>query len=283
MKKSKLICKTLLSLTMMIGLFVTLESDVSAVGSDPAFPASSQPLHDAILAKYPAIDNAPSGNGDGVISQEEAASWGGSTINIRNATITGTITGIEYFTNTNLLSLYLDGNQFSGEIPSGITNMSGLTIINLVNNLLTGTIPTNIGNLTNLVSLHLHTNNLTGSIPVSIGSLSNLEQLEISFNQLTGPIPNTLGNCSALRQILLHSNQLSGSIPESIGYLPLTRLTINKNNLSGEVPDSIFTNPTLRTLEINDNAGLTGNPAEKIPADSAIEKLRIQGTDMVQA
>ncbi|MDQ0361134.1 toxin Cry1Ac domain D-VI-related protein [Breznakia pachnodae] len=278
---------TLFSLASINTIDATENGDSSNIAplstSEPAFPASSQPLHDAILSIYPAVDGADGSVKDGVISKSEAAAWTGTKIHVRNLGLAGTITGIEYFTNPNLSSLYLDKNQFTGEIPSGLGSMSGLTVLNLSENHLSGSIPSDIGQLSNLQSLHLHTNNLSGSIPTTFGNLGSLEQLAISFNQLTGSIPEELGNCSSLRQILLHSNLLSGSIPESIGYLPLTRISINKNNLSGEVPDSLFTNSTLKTLELCDNAGLTGNPAEKIPADSQLTKVRIQGTDMIQA
>ena len=94
------------------------------------------------------------------------------------------------------ISLTLDNNNLTGEIPSEIGNLTNLTVLTLSLNQLTGSIPLEIGNLTNLTMLTLGSNQLTGEIPPEIGNLTNLSYLWLHNNQLTGEIPETICNLS---------------------------------------------------------------------------------------
>ncbi|KAG8661799.1 receptor-like protein EIX2 [Manihot esculenta] len=88
-----------------------------------------------------------------------------------------------------LYSIDLSGNNFVGEIPQELMNLSGLQILNLSTNKLYGHIPWNIGKLSSLESLDLSENELSGSIPFSISDLNFLSHLNLSFNHLSGRIP----------------------------------------------------------------------------------------------
>ncbi|KAK4419804.1 Receptor-like protein 35 [Sesamum alatum] len=81
-------------------------------------------------------------------------------------------------------------NNFQGEIPNAIGELSWLPFLNLSHNALTGTIPRSLGNLTQLQSLDLSTNQLMGKIPKELTRLSFLSFLNLSNNQLVGPIPS---------------------------------------------------------------------------------------------
>ncbi|KAG8661791.1 hypothetical protein MANES_01G039084v8 [Manihot esculenta] len=88
-----------------------------------------------------------------------------------------------------LYSIDLSGNNFVGEIPQELMNLSGLQNLNLSTNKLDGHIPWNIGKLSSLESLDLSENELSGSIPFSISDLNFLSHLNLSFNHLSGRIP----------------------------------------------------------------------------------------------
>ncbi|XP_021602121.2 receptor-like protein EIX2, partial [Manihot esculenta] len=88
-----------------------------------------------------------------------------------------------------LYSIDLSGNNFVGEIPQELINLSGLQNLNLSTNKLFGHIPWNIGKLSSLESLDLSENELAGSIPFSISDLNFLSHLNLSFNHLSGRIP----------------------------------------------------------------------------------------------
>ncbi|GMN35587.1 hypothetical protein TIFTF001_048467 [Ficus carica] len=84
----------------------------------------------------------------------------------------------------------LSRNNLSGEIPTGITNLSYLGTLNLSMNQLSGSIPKNIGDLRQLETLDLSCNHIEGPIPTSMSSLTFLSHLNLSHNDLSGTIPS---------------------------------------------------------------------------------------------
>ena len=153
---------------------------------------------------------------------------------------------------TNLIGLWLYGNQLTGEIPSEIGNLTNLETLNLYFNQLTGEIPPEIGNLTNLNGLYLDNNQLTGEIPYEIGDLENLIWLSLYNNQLTGEIPSEIGQLTNLSYLNLNSNQLTGSIPSEIGNLTnLEHLDLHNNFLTGEIPPAVCDLINNNNLDIN--------------------------------
>ncbi|KAM7258480.1 hypothetical protein ACFE04_014221 [Oxalis oulophora] len=84
--------------------------------------------------------------------------------------------------------LYLQHNNFSGEIPESFSSL--LNVIDLSFNSFTGNIPKTVQNLTQLTGLFLENNNLSGSIPDF--KLNGLKNLNLSNNHFNGPIPSSL-------------------------------------------------------------------------------------------
>ncbi|KAI3470549.1 hypothetical protein Pfo_027212 [Paulownia fortunei] len=80
-------------------------------------------------------------------------------------------------------------NNFQGEIPDAIGDLSSLYVLNLSHNSLTGTIPKSLGYLKQLGSLDLSMNQLTGVIPMELAELTFLSFLNLSYNKLVGLIP----------------------------------------------------------------------------------------------
>ncbi|KAG6404600.1 hypothetical protein SASPL_136850 [Salvia splendens] len=81
-------------------------------------------------------------------------------------------------------------NNFIGEIPKAIGDLTSLHHLNLSHNAINGSIPWSFGNLTKLESLDLSRNQLIGPIPTGLGELTFLEVLNLSYNKLVGMIPN---------------------------------------------------------------------------------------------
>ncbi|KAL2509961.1 receptor like protein 7 [Forsythia ovata] len=107
-------------------------------------------------------------------------------------TVTVTIKGLELELVkilTVFTSIDFSCNNFEGEIPETVGDLSSLYILNLSHNALTGPIPKSIGNLTQLGSLDLSKNQLTGVIPQELTSLTFLSFLNLSYNRLFGMIP----------------------------------------------------------------------------------------------
>ncbi|KAM7473911.1 hypothetical protein LguiB_021154 [Lonicera macranthoides] len=204
---------------------------------------------------------------------------------------------------TNLQILGLDCNNFGGEIPSSIGNLSAqLSGLSLAHNHISGIIPAAIESLANLYSLYLDNNLLSGPIPSFLGKLRNLQVLVLKGNNLRGQIPSSLGNITLLYLIDLSDNKLEGNIPASIGNCEkLNQLDLSQNNLIGPIPDSVVSIFSLslvlnlsrnlltgslpvevgRLKNINkldvSNNKFTGSIPETIAACLSLEYLYIQG------
>lgn len=154
-------------------------------------------------------------------------------------------------------SLYLPGNELSGEIPSELGKLTNLEGLYLQNNRLTGAIPASLGNLANLKSLELMHNQLTENIPGELGNLTNLEHMWLHDNRLTGAIPAPLGDLANLARLGLMDNRLTGTIPPELGNLSnLKYLGLSNNKLTGELPQSLTGLTSLEMFYFGNNDGL---------------------------
>lgn len=248
--KTKIITLLTFSLVVCGMLFSTTKIDAASnpedAPTDWAFEASSVALNDAIVAKYPILNN-----GDGFITKASANMMLG-TINVAGRNITGTLNGVENFTSITALHLY--SNELTGEIPSGLGELNNLTELYLFNNQLSGEIPNSLGDLSNLMYLNLRSNELRGEIPSSFGKLSSLAYFDLNSNQITGEIIDGLGDLSNLYYLDLANNQLHGEIPSSLGKLTnLAQLYLFNNQLRGEIPSRLGDLSNLQYLNASQN------------------------------
>ena len=141
----------------------------------------------------------------------------------------GDLTNPQYLAVLNHLDL--SGNNLTNSIPTEIGNLTNLTYLNLAGNSLSGEIPSEIGILTTLQSLDLSENTyLIGEIPLGIWGLTNLTYLNLSRNQLWGAITYEIQQMTNLDELDLFDNQLSGVISTSICMLVDAGCTINLDN-----------------------------------------------------
>ena len=181
-----------------------------------------------------------------------------------------------------LQTLDLSNCQFSGSIPSSISNLKSLenltqiTSLNLNGNHFSGKIPNVFYNLRNLISLDLSENNFSGQIPPSIRNLTNLYELDFSDNQLEGDIPSSVYGFSSLSSVRLQYNLFNGTIPSWLYTLPslveldlshnkftghigefqfdsLEKIDLSMNELNGSIPTSIFELLNLSSLDLFSN------------------------------
>ncbi|KAI3508403.1 hypothetical protein L1887_23410 [Cichorium endivia] len=87
-----------------------------------------------------------------------------------------------------LQSLYLQHNNFSGNIPLPLSPQ--ISVLDLSFNSFSGDIPAAIKNLTRLTSLNLQFNSFSGAVPEL--NLTRLRLLNVSYNTLNGSIPESL-------------------------------------------------------------------------------------------
>ncbi|MFV0393615.1 MAG: toxin Cry1Ac domain D-VI-related protein [Coprobacillaceae bacterium] len=272
--------KITISFLMIFGIASALGTNASAA-TDPnnapldwAFDSTSVPLHDEILISYPTVDT----NSDGYISQSEAGSWSAATISTINKSLTGTINGIEYF--TNVKNFYLNGNQFTGNIPTNIGNLTNAVNLRLHENSLSGSIPSSIGNLSNLKQLYLNSNQLSGEIPSTIGGLSNVTLLYLHNNQLSGEIPTTISGLSSVTHLYLSGNKLTGSIPTSVtGLTTIINLYLYSNQLTGSIPTNIGNLVNLVDLRLHTDQ-LTGSIPMSVNNLSSLKRIYLDNNKL---
>ncbi|TXG48068.1 hypothetical protein EZV62_027362 [Acer yangbiense] len=152
-----------------------------------------------------------------------------------------------------LAGLYLGDNKLSGRIPSWLGNMSSLEVIIMPNNHFEGPIPLEFCQFQSLKVLNLAENNLSGNLPSCSNPLS-ITHVHLSKNKLQGQLKEAFFNSSSLVTLGLGYNRFDGSIPTWIGRLSeLTYLILSNNNLEGEVPTQLCQLNQLRLVDLSHN------------------------------
>ncbi|GAU26862.1 hypothetical protein TSUD_02640 [Trifolium subterraneum] len=90
---------------------------------------------------------------------------------------------------TNLKSLFLSQNNFSGSFPPSILILKRLVALSLSSNNFSDTLPFELNDLKNLLSLNLSFNHFSGSFPPL--NQAHLKVLDVSNNNFSGALPNT--------------------------------------------------------------------------------------------
>ncbi|KAM3197116.1 hypothetical protein ACQJBY_072658 [Aegilops geniculata] len=156
---------------------------------------------------------------------------------------------------SNLENLLIGNTNFSGAIPSSISNLKSLKKLGLGAQGFVSDLPSSIGELKFLSSLQVSGLEVVGSMPPWITNLTSLEVLEFSLCGFHGPVPSSICELSKLRILSLYSCNFSGKIPPCIFNLTqLDTLLLHLNNFSGEVElNSLWKLPNLSNLKLSNN------------------------------
>ncbi|KAK9664444.1 hypothetical protein RND81_14G042500 [Saponaria officinalis] len=158
-----------------------------------------------------------------------------------------------------LSKLYMGSNHIHGTIPSTISQLTGLTLLNMSYNEISGPIPSQISLLQDLQVLDLSQNRISDTIPESLGTLTKLDHLDLSRNNLVGKIPKTFEGFRSLSYIDLSSNKLNGTIPKEIFNVPISdSLKLSDNLFHGELPKEIGLLINVVVIDLCNNR-LSGN------------------------
>ncbi|KAB2622215.1 LRR receptor-like serine/threonine-protein kinase [Pyrus ussuriensis x Pyrus communis] len=161
---------------------------------------------------------------------------------------------------TSLQILAVGGSLIHGSIPIGIGNLIGLTVLAADNSFLSGNLPDEIGKFHKLGELYLSGCMFSGRIPSSLGNMTSLTKVYMDRNRFEGSIPPTLANCQILLSLNLSSNNITGAIPrELIGLSSLSiYLGLANNRLTGALPQEVGNLAHLVELDASGNQ-LSGN------------------------
>lgn len=141
----------------------------------------------------------------------------------------------------------------SGSLPN-FSPHSSLTNLLVSSTNFSGPIPSSISNLKSLKRLGLAASDYTHELPSSVGQFISLKSLEVSGAAIIGAIPSWIANLTSLVLLQFSNCGLSGQVPSSIGNLKkLTRLALYRCNFSGQIPPHIFNLTRLKVLHLHSN------------------------------
>ncbi|CAA6673680.1 unnamed protein product [Spirodela intermedia] len=148
-----------------------------------------------------------------------------------------------------LRRMTLSRNAFSGKIP--LSELPALEELFLDGNRFSGPIPSPPP-LRSLRRLEIQMNNLSGGLP-ELGSMPGLLYLDASDNLLSGDLPPSLP--PSLVQLSLRNNLLRGPLAgDLVEALPnMQVLDLSHNRISGELPAALFAHPALQQLTLSHN------------------------------
>ena len=176
---------------------------------------------DALVALYNSTGGPHWNRSDNWLSDEPLNRWYG----------VGTIGG-------HVTVLHLGDNGLNGPIPAEIGILTQLRELWLGNNSVTGDeIPTEISGLKRLEILDLGVNKIRGTIPEWLGDLGQLHELHLDNNRFDGKVPEQLGNLAGLGSLTLQGNRgLLGRLPETLTKIQnFWRLRFNGTGLCAPV------------------------------------------------
>jgi Leucine-rich repeat (LRR) protein len=198
----------------------------------------------ALIDFYNALDGPNWNNSNNWLSDQPVSNWNGvgvsddrvNRIDLRRNNLKGIIPP-SFSTLDKLKMVDLSENNITG-IPD-LSAMIDMIILNLGNNMLSE-FPVGISNMTRLNNLLLIDNQITGQIPDALSSLTQLKRVSFGNNPLSGQVPDMKG-WTMLEQLYISNSDLSGDLSD---VLPasgsMTNLNAENCLLTGSIPSSAF-------------------------------------------
>nr|KYP33447.1 Receptor protein kinase CLAVATA1 [Cajanus cajan] len=212
-----------------------------------------------------------------------ACSWSGIKCNNDSTIVTsidlsmkkleGVLSGKQFSIFTNVTSLNLSYNIFSGQLPAEIFNLTGLTSLDISRNNFSGPFPGGIPRLQNLLVLDAFSNSFSGPLPAEFSQLANLKVLNLAGSYFKGSIPPEYGSFKSLEFLHLAGNSLTGSIPPELGNLKtVTHMEIGYNLYQGFIPPQLGNMSQLQYLDIA-GANLSGPIPKQLSNLTSLQSL----------
>ncbi|KAL8247889.1 hypothetical protein R6Q59_009105 [Mikania micrantha] len=178
-----------------------------------------------------------------------------------------------------------NNNKLSGSLPTSLSNLTKLSVLQLAKNQIVGRIPTWFGTelSNNLRILNLRSNIFHGNITHELCYLTDIQILDLAHNNLSGNLPTCLNNFTVLSgkevistgrfqfvsfddTYILNSASLvikgrEDTYNTLLGLV--TAVDLSSNNFSGRIPSTLMALQSLQSLNLSRNF-LTGSIPNKI-------------------
>ncbi|PPS05411.1 hypothetical protein GOBAR_AA15250 [Gossypium barbadense] len=170
----------------------------------------------------------------------------------------------------NSISVEIEGNQLTGEIPTFLGLLSNLKYLSFAYNSLRGSIPPSLGNLSSLETLALKRNSFSGITPEALEQLTDLSYFSIDDNAISGTVPVAMFNLSNIIIFSVGGNKIQGTVPSDLAItMPYVNFfSVRENQISGKIPISISNASNLNILQFERNR-LDGD----VPSLEKLDKL----------
>ena len=244
----------------------------------------------ALVAIYNATDGPNWSTSANWLSDRPLEEWYGVTtdeagrvveLRLRDNQLNGPIPS-ELSSLANLRILDLQDNRLTDEIPAWLGRLTNLQILNLSWNRLSSTIPPQLGNLTKLQKLYLGANDMSGEIPPELGNLTRLRELWLGDGlSLLGELPPELSNLTRLEVFDLGHGEISGPLPSWLGDLRrLRKLYLDGNRFSGQIPPELGKLTRLEQLTLDGNTALLGALPQALTGMTGLHELAFYDTGL---
>ncbi|RLM94182.1 receptor-like protein 12 [Panicum miliaceum] len=153
-----------------------------------------------------------------------------------------------------LTELICSNTNFSGLIPSSISNLKSLKKLGVAAADFHQELPSSLGELRSLTSLQVSGAGIVGEMPSWVANLT-LEILQFSNCGLSGQVPSFIGNLKKLSTLKLYACNFSGQVPPHLFNLTnLEAINFHSNSFIGTIElSSFFKLPNLVRLNLSNN------------------------------
>ncbi|XP_078153591.1 receptor-like protein 6 [Carex rostrata] len=194
---------------------------------------------------------------------------------------------------SNLIHLNLSNAGFVGQIPTGISQLTNLALLDLSTFYLNvgrsslylrePSIKTLLSNLTKLQILYLDGVDISwngSEWGLAVSQLGpTLRSLSMSGCSLMGPFDQSLSQLSQISYLRLDHNKLSSPVPEFFAnFSYLSVLQLSSCLINGKFPERIFQLKYLKEIDLSNNPVLSGQLPE-FEKDSSLQTLILSETN----
>ncbi|XP_024183316.1 receptor-like protein 7 isoform X1 [Rosa chinensis] len=208
-------------------------------------------------------------------------------LDLRSSCLYGSIhSNSSLFRLVHLQRLNLADNHFNySQIPTSIRNFPRLTHLDLSFSVFSGRVPSEVSQLVKLSLLNLSHNTDSSGVGLLtldgsdfrslVQNLTNLQRLRLRFINISSPIPDSMANLSFLTTLDLHQCHLFGDFPARIFQLQnLQNLYLRDNqDLIGYLPEFNKSSPLI-TLDVH-GTRFSGNLAFSIKNLGSLKQLDV--------
>ena len=179
----------------------------------------------------------------GTLSSSLSRPSGFRYLDISYSEISGTLPSVSQIPIPLVVRKFM-ANRLSGHIPPTIWT-SNLDTLSIYGNAFSGTLPSDAASFAgNIKTMLLNSegtsyNRLSGTLPSNWPKTNKLKVLDIRMMSVSGTLSESMSRLSSLKYFIGPSNRLSGTIPSALNWPHSQKINLGLNRLSGTLPSQV--------------------------------------------